>query len=275
VEAKAEWGEHLRSEGIFASDECWALRRGQIHLVNPSTPALCCPHISQPFSGCYIDVPMMALGETIGVLHVEAVENDRLDERTQDWIRSVAEYLSLSISNLKLHETLHSQSTRDPLTGLFNRRYMEETLEREILRARRNRSPVGIIMLDIDCFKDFNDNHGHEAGDAVLRELGITLQHHVRGEDVACRFGGEEFVLILPNAAREVTLLRAERIREAVKFMTVEYHHQSLVIAASFGVAVYPEHGSNAKEILRKADEALYLAKHKGRNRVEVAPMDR
>jgi diguanylate cyclase (GGDEF)-like protein len=149
---------------------------------------------------------------------------------------------------------------------------MEESLTREIPRALRKKTPVGIIMLDIDHFRDFNNTYGHEAGDVVLREIGAQLQSQIRGEDITCRYGGEEFILILPEANLEVTVQRAERIREAIKSIRVDYRRQPLgVISISLGVAIFPEHSSTVEGILKKADEALYKAKHNGRDRVEIA----
>ena len=272
VEAMTVWGRNLQSETSFAPSDCWAMRRGQIYHGNSSKPGLTCRHIKKPFSGHYFEVPMMASGEMIGVLHIEQGEETVPLENIRDLAHALADHLSLSLSNLKLRETLRIQSIRDALTGLFNRRYMEESLAREIPRAMRKNTPVGIIMLDIDHFRDFNNTYGHEAGNVVLREIGAQLQTQIRGEDITCRYGGEEFILILPEANQEVTLQRAERIREAIKSIRVEYHRQPLgVITVSLGVAIFPEHSSTVEGILEKADEALYIAKHNGRDRVEIA----
>lgn len=272
VEAMTIWGEDLQSDTSFAPSDCWAMRRGQIYHGKSSKPGLSCRHIKKPFSGRYLEVPMMASGEMIGVLHIEEREEFIPLESFQDLAHTLADHLSLSLSNLKLRETLRIQSIRDALTGLFNRRYMEECLSREIPRAMRKNTTVGIIMLDIDHFRDFNNTYGHEAGDVVLREIGAQLQNQIRGEDITCRYGGEEFILILPEANKEVTLQRAERIREAIKSIRVEYHRQPLgVITISLGVAIFPEHSTTVEGLLKKADEALYHAKHNGRDRVEIA----
>jgi len=273
VECAALWGENLQSESCFALDECWALRRGQIYSGRSSTPGLNCRHILKSFSGTFLDIPLMASGEVLGVLHIEAAGEELFAQNVQDLALTLADHLSLSLSNLKLRQTLRYQSIRDALTGLFNRRYMEESLSRELPRAVRKNTTVGIIMLDIDHFKRFNDTFGHEAGDIVLREIGKLLQCHVRAEDIACRYGGEEFILILPDTPQEVALQRAERIREAVKLMQIEYRQQPLgVVSLSLGVSVFPVHGSTADEVLKRADDALYQAKHNGRDRVELAP---
>jgi diguanylate cyclase (GGDEF)-like protein len=164
------------------------------------------------------------------------------------------------------------QSVRDPLTGLFNRRYMEETLEREIRRAARANGPVSIIMLDVDHFKHYNDTFGHEAGDIVLREIGALLRVQVRAEDIACRYGGEEFTLIMPAASAEVSRERAEHLCKQVKRLAVQRRGVALgQITASLGVAAYPQHGATGEDVLAAADAALYQAKRAGRDRVVVA----
>jgi diguanylate cyclase (GGDEF)-like protein len=184
----------------------------------------------------------------------------------------VAEHIALALANLKLQETLRDQAIRDPLTGLFNRRYMEESLEREVSRAGRSGIPVGVIMLDIDHFKHFNDTFGHEAGDTLLGALGNFLRAHIRGGDIACRYGGEEFTLILPDASFDATRDRAEQLREAVTKLNVLHRGETLgPITLSLGVATFPEHGSIGQAVLLAADGALYRAKHEGRNRVVVA----
>lgn len=171
-----------------------------------------------------------------------------------------------------LGEMLRNQSIRDPLTGLFNRRYMEESMEREISRAARAHHPLGIIMLDIDHFKKFNDSHGHPAGDALLRELGAFLLAGVRAGDIACRFGGEEFTLILPQAPADAVLQRAEDIREKVKKRVIRHQGGNLgPVSLSLGVALFPDHGVTSEELIQKADKALYAAKTNGRDRVETA----
>ena len=166
-----------------------------------ASAGLVCKHAGELGGSASICVPLLAQGELLGVLHLKVGAHGRAFDTRFRFVMTVAEHVSLAIANLKLRETLRSQSIRDPLTGLFNRRYMEESLEREMRRAARGRHPVGIIMLDLDDFKGFNDAHGHDAGDTLLRMIGTTLQRSVRAEDIACRYGGEEFALILPEAS--------------------------------------------------------------------------
>ena len=183
-----------------------------------------------------------------------------------------AEQIGLSISNLRLREALRNESIRDPLTGLFNRRYLEETLQREIRRSVRSEQSLGVLMLDLDYFKKFNDTYGHDAGDAVLRETATFLSKSVRAEDVVCRFGGEEFVIILPVADLHATQARGEKIRSKLRELTVLHQGQSLgMITVSIGVAALPDHGTSPSALLEAADSALYRAKREGRDRVVLA----
>ena len=221
----------------------------------------------------YEDLPLRAKSGKL--IDVEFVSNVYLvgDEKViQCNIRDITERKQAQDALLKSQALLREQSVRDHLTGLFNRRYMEETLERELLRAARKQLSLGIIMLDVDEFKHFNDTYGHAAGDLILRELGSLLLRQVRGEDVACRYGGDEFMLILPDASREVTRERAERICAYARQLRLQFEGQSLAaVGLSLGVAVFPEHGAASTGVLRAADAALYRAKHEGRGRVVVA----
>lgn len=280
VEAVATWGTTVSSQKLFSPHECWAMRRGRIHLVVDLGGGLCCHHL-QPASECstlpaeYCCVPLMAQGEALGMLYLNSQERGQLTEAKQRLAVTVAEQIALALANLKLRETLRSQSIRDPLTGLFNRRYLEESLERELHRARRNQHSVGIIMLDVDHFKQFNDTFGHEAGDLLLQELGLLLQRYTRGVDIACRYGGEEFLLLLPEASLDATQQRAEQLREEVKQLKVHHHRQSIgPITLSLGVAILPEHGVTAKSVIQAADTALYRAKAEGRDRVVAAGLE-
>jgi diguanylate cyclase (GGDEF)-like protein/PAS domain S-box-containing protein len=281
VEAVATWGESLPLERVFVPDDCWALRRGQAHRVVDPRSGLLCRHISQPLPAGYVCMPMMAQGETLGILHLQSGKpspsqtEEELETRMasqQRLVVALAEHIALALANLRLRDALRSQAIRDPLTGLFNRRYMEETLERELRRAERRQVKLGLILFDLDHFKKFNDIFGHAAGDVVLREIGTFLQTRVRAEDIACRYGGEEFVVILPEASLEDTLRRAEQLREGIKRLHVRYHDQALgAVTVSLGVAILPEHGSTTEAIMKSADAALYCAKREGRDRVVVA----
>jgi diguanylate cyclase (GGDEF)-like protein len=198
-----------------------------------------------------------------------AIERKRSEEALQ---RANAQLADQIVELERLKETLRQQAIRDPLTGLFNRRYLEESLDREILRGLRRSSPIGVIMLDMDGLKPYNDAYGHGGGDALLRALGSFLRSHIRGEDIACRYGGDEFCLILPDAALEQTAARAEQLRVGAKQVPIEQDGRELGRTTfSLGVSAFPNHGKTGEAILRAADGALYAAKSAGRDRVVTA----
>lgn len=221
----------------------------------------------------YDDLPLKTKDGRL--IQVEFVSNVYLvgeEKVIQCNIRDITERKNAQNSLIENQALLLEASVRDHLTGIFNRRYMEETLERELLRAIRKHLSLGLIMLDVDDFKHFNDTHGHAAGDEILREVGSLLLKHVRGEDVPCRYGGDEFIIILPDASRTVTCERAKLICECAKQFHLKFAGQVLeTVTLSLGVAVFPEHGSTSAAILRAVDDALYRAKHEGRSRVVVA----
>ena len=280
VEAVAQWGDATVSERVFPPHDCWALRSGRPNSVEEPNSAMLCRHTIEAENASYLCIPMMAQGESLGLLHLrwnlassEGPETEwgRNKSAKVQLALAVAEHIGLALANVRLRDALRAQSIRDPLTDLFNRRYMEESLPRELRRALRSGRPLGIVMLDIDHFKRYNDTFGHEAGDSVLRELGIFLRSDIRGGDIACRFGGEEFILILPDATLEVTRRRADKLREGARHLQITYSGQPLgTITLSLGVSVFPDHGTTANDLVNAADKALYLAKKQGRNQVVV-----
>jgi diguanylate cyclase (GGDEF)-like protein len=246
--------------------------------INPK-----CLHVDANIKGSYLCVPLTAQGENIGLLYLEKLSvgertteaNKTLSGITKSQLklaRTMAEHISLSLANLKLRETLRHQAIRDALTGLFNRRYLQETLDREIYRAQRQESTLGVVMLDVDHFKIFNDTYGHEAGNRLLSILGRYLRGSIRAEDIPCRYGGEEFTLILPDISPEVLLERAETIRKGVKDLEVLFQDKLLGgVTISLGLSYFPQHGENSEALLQAADAALYQAKRNGRNRVVMS----
>ena len=282
LETAAAWGDAgPAGDPVIGKDDCWALRRGQLHVVEEPNSKLVCSHLIVPPAGPCLCAPILGNGEVLGMLHVQLgpeeahlprpVRQRRLASQ-QAWALTVAENIALALANLRLRESLSAQAVRDSLTGLYNRRYMEQALEREVLRASRNGRTVGVLMLDLDHFKNFNDAHGHEAGDMLLRVLGDFLVSHVRAEDIACRHGGEEFVVILPEASPAMSRSRAEELWKGVQGLHVNFHGELLRgVTASVGVAAFPEHGKTTAELLRAADAAMYAAKRRGRDRVEFA----
>jgi diguanylate cyclase (GGDEF)-like protein len=279
LEIVASWGEAAVADEMFQPADCWALRRGRLHTVGVHDHSIVCSHVARrgEHSGPYLCAPMMAQGETLGLLHLKARpsmagEVEALSTAKEQLATAVAEQIALALSNLKLRETLRQQSVRDPLTALYNRRFLEEALDRELARLERKNLPLSLIMIDVDNFKNFNDTFGHEAGDAVLRDLGGILQRHVRGSDIACRYGGEEFTIVLPEATLEIGRQRAEMLREAMRELRLVHDGKSLgAVTLSLGVACFPEHGRRRDHLLQVADAALYEAKNGGRNRVVVS----
>ena len=274
AESTTSWGKIPSEEEVFQPEDCWALRRAKVNLVDTQHSTLQCAHVHDKIQGGYLCLPLSAQGETFGTLHLRdtAVTGAQRLSNRSGLIELFAEQVALALGNLKLRETLRLQSIRDPLTGLFNRRYLEETLAREEHRAARAQTPIGIIVFDIDNFKRLNDSHGHDAGDAVLRALGSLLLTHVREGDIACRYGGEEFVIALPGATLAITSQRAEALRKLTeKLPALLAGRSSGEITISLGAAAYPNHGATWQEAIGAADKALYKAKHDGRNRVVVA----
>ncbi len=273
LEFVTSWGNSLYSEIIFHPKDCWALRRGRMHGIGCDKHDLFCNHIDKqnpPVES--LCLPMIAQGETIGLLYLCASKPDRLTENRQQLARRVAEQLGLAIANITLREKLLNQSIRDSLTGLFNRRYLEEFLTKEIARADRNQYAVGIIMIDLDHFRQFNNTLGHDAGDLVLKEIGKLLNNMIRTSDVACRYGGEEMTLILPEASLEGTYQKAEEVRNAIEHLQLNYKGKMMKsITASLGVACYPDRGMTGCAVIQAADAALYRAKAAGRNQVIIA----
>ncbi len=266
----AGWGEHVSHPSGFPVSECWALRRGQPHLYNEMMPGPRCPHTANNAVGC-LCVPLVLMGEIFGIMHVQWTKP--VNHEDEKLVTRLAADAALALTNLRLRKQLKDLSIRDPLTGLFNRRYLEEFFEQELIRSRRKSGQLSVIMIDIDHFKKFNDTFGHEAGDAVLYELGKFFKHEMRGSDVTCRYGGEEFILLLPETAVDAAQRRAEQLRKNVKSMQVKFLDNVLPeINLSLGVATFPDHGDCTEELIRKADTALYAAKEEGRDRVCLAP---
>ena len=279
VETVSDWGQSGHVERVFAPDDCWALRRGQLQSYQRGVRGSACRHLDLREVEESLCVPLMSQGEALGIVSLQIIRGQEQQEtaptssgESERRLAAVlAKQVALSLWNLKLRESLLTQSICDPLTGLFNRRYMEESLEREFSRANRNKTSVAIVMVDLDHFKRFNDTFGHQAGDALLRALGDLLKRNTRSQDIACRYGGEEFALVLTDSTLDGAFKRAEILRQQVKQLSVEYDGQLLgAISVSMGVALFPEHGSTMGDVLRASDQALYSAKREGRDRVSM-----
>ncbi|HET7200216.1 MAG TPA: diguanylate cyclase, partial [Burkholderiales bacterium] len=272
-ETAAGWASPQGLEQVFAPNDCQAVRRGHLYHVADSAKQANCRHFAGEPPGAYVCVPMIAQNEVIGTLHFQSTpasaQTWRCTDEDIDLINSVAEHAALAIANVELRERLQEQAMRDKLTGLYNRHYVQEWFGLELRRAQRHGRAVAALMLDIDHFKRFNDTFGHEAGDLVLRELAGVLGRMARKSDVASRYGGEEFLLLLPECPLEAAIRKAGQIREEVERLQVEYRGSKVgAVTVSIGVAAFPEHADDAGALLRCADNALYLAKQAGRNRV-------
>jgi diguanylate cyclase (GGDEF)-like protein len=242
-------------------DQCWALKRGKPHINRPHSRKLCCSHHT---SGDYaLEIPMLARGETLGLLQIYAAGDDaelRL-ERIHGLGTALADAMSLALSNIALREKLRGQALRDPLTGLYNRRYMEDALERFVRLAERENRELSVIMIDLDHFKRLNDQYGHAKGDTTLRDAASVISHMLRESDVACRYGGEELIVLLPDCGMEMAANKAEQIRIGIESLSQPNGAQ---VSASLGVSSTP--AASSKDLVAQADAALYRAKQGGRN---------
>ncbi len=272
LETVASWGPDAIMESTFSLEDCWALRRGQLHeVVNPQVDLLC-QHFTHPPQAGYLCLPLTVQGETLGVLCLmdNPMQKGKHLPGLQELAVSVGETIKLSLSNLSLRDELRQQIIHDPLTGLFNRRYLDETLPRELHIAQRRNAPLSVAMLDLDHYKRFNDAFGHGPGDSLLHEFGKVLREHLRKSDISCRYGGDEFVLVLPDSSIADTQERVEQIRIFIKGLQIRHGEQVLdMLTLSAGIAQTPEHGTTATALLQ-ADEALYAAKRAGRDRTVI-----
>jgi diguanylate cyclase (GGDEF)-like protein/PAS domain S-box-containing protein len=281
IEAAVRWGKRNVLAPTFPPDACWSLRRGQPHWSGHPGSGIACQHLTQSSTSECLCVPMVAQGNTVGVLHLEfesaaelqcdsGMEGSR--ESHQQLAISAASQIALSLASLQLRETLREQAIRDPLTLLFNRRFLEESLERELQLAGRRKQSIAVLFLDLDHFKRFNDAFGHDAGDMVLQSLADLFRNFFRATDICCRYGGEEFAIILPESSSHDAAVRADALRSEVKSLRLQYKKQTVgQLTLSVGVAAFPEHGSTSVDLLKIADQCLYESKSRGRDVVTVA----
>ena len=254
-------------------EDCWGLRRGRTYEFGRHEVNFCCDHAEPHDDRPYYCFPILAHGETVGLMNLRRRKTSSNKDfyKCKKLAQMCAEQISMAIANVRMRDQLQEQSTRDPLTGLFNRRYMLDRLRRLLNAAKAKGEKVYMIYLDVDHFKKFNDNHGHDAGDNVLSEVASCLQDACDGEDVACRMGGEEFMLIWPGSDLKTVEARANKLREKVEAMRVLYQEKHLpTVTISAGVACFPDNERDIQALLRQADEALYAAKDGGRNQVRI-----
>lgn len=263
----ASWGgTDVPLEG-FAPDRCWALRRGQSHYVAGPGGDIVCGHVGE--DEVYHCEPLLAGGEVIGVLYLQG----QIESENRFRLNVLAENIASALVNHRLQRSLREQTIRDPLTGLFNRRYMEETLKLEIARASRAGTPLSLVMCDVDHFKRFNDEFGHDAGDAVLQVVAAEMRNRFRDGDVVCRFGGEEFTIIAPGTTADALAGRVEVVRRAIAELTVRHGSRSLgSTSMSFGIATWSNTmARDGSTLIQAADMALYQSKREGRNRATIS----
>jgi diguanylate cyclase (GGDEF)-like protein/PAS domain S-box-containing protein len=272
LEHVARWGDGPALDKTLAPDECWALRLGRPHYATPSG-SIRCRHAHEESRG-YACVPFHGQGQILGLFHIAVpvdADNRRPEREIEQRLSAMTDRVGPALANLRLRDAMREMALRDGLTGLYNRRYLEDALNREIHRAERSGNPLAVIMIDIDNFKQFNDRHGHDAGDFVLSALARAIARNIRPSDLACRYGGEEFAVVLPEASVEIACQRAEEMRHAIRNTNLTHLGQTLAApSASFGIAMHPGDGVNAPDLLKAADRALYRAKHEGRDRVSV-----
>lgn len=274
LETKCAWGNFPRDHQPFSTNDCWALRRG--HDYESRSGEISCEHLRDSGEVHAICRPLLAQGEIMGVLTIliPDLELPLVSVPLPQTALMFVEQISIWMANFNLREMLQHQSIRDPLTNLFNRRFMEETLTREISKAARTLEEISVIQIDIDNFKDFNDGHGHAVGDSTLCAISEVILSRFRGSDVPCRSGGEEFTLVLPNCSWETAHSRCVELQQRVaklRISTPMSRSPLLPPTLSIGIATSPEHGFTSKALLQSADLALYAAKSAGRNRISRA----
>ncbi|MGB8323645.1 MAG: diguanylate cyclase, partial [Candidatus Acidiferrum sp.] len=280
LEMVSTWGSSAIGEQIVSPNECWSLRLGQPHWSECPGRSIVCAHVDRSTPANHLCVPILAQGEALGVLYLkfgpadetrDAEDKQRSEDSQKRLALTVASEIAMSLANLRLREKLREQSIRDPLTGLFNRRYMQESFDRELQRAKRKHRSLAVIFVDLDRFKRFNDVFGHEAGDKVLQSIADVFRMHFRSHDLIYRYGGEEFAIVLPEASTEDAMNRAEALRVAAKELELVHQGKRLdPLTLSIGVAGFPDHGDTVEELLEKADKSLYVSKSTGRDRVTL-----
>lgn len=266
-----EWGNKKHLQTKFLSESCWGLRSGNKYLVDEHQKNLLCKHYNAPPEGSYC-IPLIIDNKSLGMINFNFLTDTSLTNYIMQLMTVFSDVVKLALANIQLQEKLQSEATRDPLTNLFNRRYLNETLLREFHRNSREKSSLCFAILDLDYFKNFNDTYGHEAGDIILKKIGTLLMSNIRESDIACRFGGEEFALVFINTTIDKILPSLEHIRKEVENTKIYFNNDLLPpITTSIGVAQAPEQGKTVSDIIRAADVGLYEAKKLGRNRIITA----
>ncbi|ODH00554.1 diguanylate cyclase [Nostoc sp. KVJ20] len=266
VQMNSFWGAKRSSKEIFSLSDCWALRRGKFNLFSPRNSGLMCSHLIRPVSGTHLCVPLFGQGEVVGILHIDALEE--ISPEDQQITEIIARTLGIALNNLSIKQRLTHDSLRDGMTQLFNQSYMQSITEQRLAEAERSGKPLSVIFLDIDNFKSYNSRYGHVTANIVLQGLAKLLLKSIRSFDIPCRWGGEEFVIVMPNMTLETLRKRVEQLRLDIEQMQLKDGDQILEsITASFGIAV-SEPGITVKDLLNRANQAMLEAKRTGKNRV-------
>jgi diguanylate cyclase (GGDEF)-like protein/PAS domain S-box-containing protein len=270
MELALRWGEANDNVDLIKKEDCWALRRSQPYTVKDPKDQVSCYHYDNAVIEGQICIPLTAQGELIGLMTLYSVDGtfkDHIAEISRLAL-SFADHIALSLSNIRLRERLQQQSIIDSLTGLYNRRYFDESMKIELSRAERKNQNLSLLIIDIDHFKKFNDTYGHDVGDIVLQEVSGVLKKNVRASDIACRMGGEEFAIIMPGTTTKIAHERAEVLRKKIQRIVLKNAGKQLdPITSSIGIATYPDQANTAKQLIESTDMALYAAKNQGRNR--------
>lgn len=271
------WGDLSILSPAFTCEECWAMRQGRVHPQRLGQHNLQCRHLHRGDCGHYsLCVPLNAHGKNMGVICLirdKPFTSEDASGESLFWtlVESFAEHTALALYNLEVREQLLNQSVKDPLTGLYNRRFLHSQLELEMARSARNGNPFSVLTIDIDLFKRINDQFGHDAGDHVLQKVSEVFSQCVRKTDVACRYGGEEFMVFMPGIDMCQARYRGEQVRMAIENNPITFRGRDIgVVTVSIGLASYPQHGNDARAILQQADRALYHSKRNGRNRLSL-----
>jgi diguanylate cyclase (GGDEF)-like protein len=275
LEIKLNWGGNSISSDSYSPDDCWALRKGKYHFAKDELTNMQCKHMLDCGHEQTLCIPMIAHGEAIGMMSL-AFKTEEIDDKTRNLCFTIAEHIGLAMANLELKDKLRQQALRDPLTGLYNRRYLESSLEQALLLSRRSKESLSMMMIDMDHFKRFNDNFGHDAGDYVLKQLASVLLKACSNDESVCRVGGEEIAILLPKMDEDTSICFAKDLCSKVRAMNPKFNGQVLgQLTISIGIATYPNSADTGETLIKQADIALYQAKNTGRDRaIHVATIE-
>lgn len=276
-QSRSHWNfKHLRPVS-FMDNECWAVRSYQMYEVMHENEKPLCPHVHRLKKVHYphFCMPLDKNSRVSGILFVQLLDETISPTAYQELKRDIelfVEQVLPGLVNIQLNEKLRQQSLSDPLTGLYNRRFFMSALDNEIARAKRRKSQFSLVIMDIDHFKKYNDSFGHEAGDRILQKLSDILRVYFRESDIICRYGGEEFIVLMPETGLEDAQKRCEKLMELIHSeLFLPALPKSRKVTVSIGISVFPHHSRLAEHLINKADKALYEAKAQGRNQIKIS----